>query len=307
VVAHPCKDSAHVGEALDDAGHGVLRDYLVFEVDVARILDGDQRLEDSTYRHDAFADSDLGFAAVGVGKVLDMEIEEAWAGGVDRSYDVSPRTDGVAEVDAEADARVHLRDSFEDVEGRREVLVLRAVIMDGELDVVFLDKLFEARKVLVRWSADGDRDAGGLEVFEFGADIFVVVLGEGDIARSGELKIRGAVGSGLGGHRIQRRHRKMHVFEIEIRRLKLVHVIDEVRRVKVTKGVAGDAEPNGEVCRRSRRFERGWHICGRSGLLALGFGMNERGGGGESASAKEVAASEWIGGVCHRRNGSASE
>jgi hypothetical protein len=154
----------------------------VFQIDVAGVVDIQKRLEDGADGHDSLAHGDLGLAAGGIGEVLDVEVVEARAGGVDGGDHVGAGADGVAEVDAEADARIHVLDGGEHVEGRGKVLVLGAVVVDGELDVVLLDELFQARKVLVGGRADGDGDARGLEVFELGTDVGVVVLVEGDVA-----------------------------------------------------------------------------------------------------------------------------
>ena len=54
--------------------------------------------------------------------------------------------------------------------------------------------------------ADGDGDAGGLEVLEFGTDVVVGVLGEGDVAGGGEDESGGTIGGGLGGDQIERNH-----------------------------------------------------------------------------------------------------
>src|ERR1035441_7205835 len=124
---------------------------------------------------------------------------EARSGGLDGVHDVGSGADSVAQVDAEADARIQVLDSGEHVKGRGKVFVLGAVVVDGELDVVFLDEFFEARQVRVGGSADGDGDASGLEVFELGTDVGVVVLVEGDVAVGGENKSGGAIGGGPGG------------------------------------------------------------------------------------------------------------
>ena len=79
--------------------------------------DVDERLEDGADGHDSLAHGDLGLAAGGVGEVLDVEVVEARAGGVDGGDDVGTGAHGVAEVDAEADARVQVLDRGEDVEG----------------------------------------------------------------------------------------------------------------------------------------------------------------------------------------------
>ena len=57
----PVEHAAHVGEALDDAGHGIVGVNFVFEIDEALVVDVDERLEDLAEGHDAFADGDLAF------------------------------------------------------------------------------------------------------------------------------------------------------------------------------------------------------------------------------------------------------
>ena len=113
---------------------------LVFEVDEAGVLDVDEGLEDFADGYDAFADGDLAFAAGEVGEVLDVHVVEARACGVDGVDEVGVGAGGVAYVDAEADARVEILDGLEHVEGRGEELVFGAVVVDGDLDVVFLDE-----------------------------------------------------------------------------------------------------------------------------------------------------------------------
>ena len=117
LVAHAGEDAAHVGEALEDARHGVFGVNLVFEIDVAGVANVDERLEDGADGHDALADGNLRFLGSGVGEILDMDVVEARAGGVDGGDDVGSGAQGVAEVDAEADARVQILDGGEDVEG----------------------------------------------------------------------------------------------------------------------------------------------------------------------------------------------
>ena len=53
----------------------------------------------------------------GVGEILDMEVAEAGAGGVDGRNDVGSSAQGVAEVDAEVMRLVQILHRGEDVEG----------------------------------------------------------------------------------------------------------------------------------------------------------------------------------------------
>ena len=85
------------------------------------------------------------------------------------------------------------------------------MVVDGELDVVLLDELLQTRQVLVGGCADGDGDAGGLEVLELGTNIRIVIFVEGDVAGGGENKSGGAVGCGLGGNLIEWNHGRVNV------------------------------------------------------------------------------------------------
>ena len=92
-----------------------------------------------------------------------MHVVEARAGGVNRVDEVGVGAGGVAYVDAEADARIEILDGLEHVEGRGKELVLGAVIVDGDLDVVLLDEALDPLERLGRGIAGDDgRDAGAL-------------------------------------------------------------------------------------------------------------------------------------------------
>jgi hypothetical protein len=65
----------------------------------------------------------------------------------------------------------------QDIKWRMPEHVFRAVIVDGEANVVLLDEGFEARKLFERGVAGDDHtDAGALGVLEFGADVCVIIL-----------------------------------------------------------------------------------------------------------------------------------
>jgi hypothetical protein len=101
---------------------------------------------------------------------------------------------GVANVDAAAHARVHVLDRFEHIERGREHLVLGAVVVDGDANVVFLDEFFHARKrCRSRVAGDDDGDAGALGIFKLAADIVVFVLGKIDNSGCVQRDARGGV------------------------------------------------------------------------------------------------------------------
>jgi len=145
-VAHAGEDAAHVGEAFDDAGHGVVGEDLVLKIDIAGVLDGDEGFEYLGDGHDARADGYLAVLGVGSGKVFHVHVEEAGAGFVDGVDYVGSGAHGVADVDAAAHAWIHALHCSEDGKRRGPDLVLRAVVVDGETDVIFLDELFDGRE-----------------------------------------------------------------------------------------------------------------------------------------------------------------
>src|SRR5712672_1972881 len=73
-------------------------------------------------------------------------------------------------------------------------LILWAVIVDGETDVVFLYEFLDARKSFGRGIAGYDYgNRGSLAVFEFAADVGVFVFGEIDGAGGVKLDACGGV------------------------------------------------------------------------------------------------------------------
>ena len=158
--------------------------------------------------------------------------------------DVGTCPHAVAHIDAAAHARIHRLYKLQHVEWRWKDFVLWPVIVDGDLDVVFLHELFHARQRGGRWiPGNDDLDAGSLAVFELGADIVVIVLLEVDGTYSVQVNaVRLVVRDGL---RLCRRiHRQMilRVLGIEAGDLQLLHPCDHLRALKVAEGVARDSQ-----------------------------------------------------------------
>ena len=107
-------------------------------------------------------------------------------------------------------------------------------------------------KVLVRGRADGVWNTRGFEVLEFGTDVVIVVLVESDVARCGKGESGGAVLGSFGRDLVKRRHRQMHVFEVQVGRLELVDPVDEVGGVEIAERVGSDPKADGQ-----RRVGRG--------------------------------------------------
>ena len=98
---------------------------------------------------------------------------------------------GVADVDTQADARVHVAHHFQNRLRRREVLLLGTVVVDGDPHVVFLDQLLHRADVGARGDADhhGETEVpGDLEPL---AEIVGVVLRQADVAGAGDLEAGG--------------------------------------------------------------------------------------------------------------------
>jgi hypothetical protein len=85
----------------------------VLEADVVGVLDVHQRLEDAADVEVAAAELDFGAALLGVGDVLQVHVVEPLAGSRGSTWRRSlSRLGGVADVDAQADARSNFFASF---------------------------------------------------------------------------------------------------------------------------------------------------------------------------------------------------
>ena len=122
----------------------------------------------------------------------------------DRPHDVRARSDRVPDVDAQSHPAIHVAHVFQGVIGRREPFVLRAVIVDRDLDVVLLGEPLDARQdrhVGVR----GDQGhAGRLGVREVLPHVCVAVLLEGDHAAAHDAQARALDFTPRRGHFVPR-------------------------------------------------------------------------------------------------------
>src|SRR5882724_10822587 len=124
--------------------------------------------------------------------------------------------------------------------------IFRAVIVDGETDVVLLYEFFDARQSL-RCGVAGDNDADprALAVFKFGADVRIFIFGKIDGA--GSVKgdpCRGVIREG--GGFLLRVHREMifDVLAIEREDVELLQEGDHLRARKIPERVASNTEAN---------------------------------------------------------------
>ena len=78
----------------------------VFEIDEAFVLLRNEGFEDIAQGHEAVSYGDLAFFVVEIGEVFHVDVMKARAGFADGLDDVGAGTNGVANIDAAADARI---------------------------------------------------------------------------------------------------------------------------------------------------------------------------------------------------------
>jgi hypothetical protein len=109
-VTHTRQNASHVGERLDDSGHGIVAMHFVFEIDKTLVFRGNEGFEDFSHRHEALAYGNLTFLALEIGQVFHVHVEEAGTYFMDSFDNIGAGAHCVAYIDAAADARVHILD-----------------------------------------------------------------------------------------------------------------------------------------------------------------------------------------------------
>src|SRR5260221_4001186 len=194
--SEPGHDPLGVPDGLGESGDGIVLVLLVLEAGQVRIADVEQGAEDRLeVEHPAAALDRLSVRRRAV-DVLQVAVVEALAALADGLRGIDLRARGVAHVDAEADALLVRRHGRQHVVGRGNLLVLRAVVVDGDLDVDLLDHGVEDLHRLRLRAADDGGHADVARVFEGAADVGGVVLhphvadAEGRDARGVDLRAR---------------------------------------------------------------------------------------------------------------------
>src|ERR1017187_7904563 len=173
-------------------------------------------------------------------------------------------------IDTQAHAGIHVLHQLQCVQRRWEVLVLRAVIVDGDLNVVFLYELLQARQRLRCRPGNDDRNTRDLAVFELPPHVVILILGEINGARSRELYARRSVFNGSRLDLLRRGQGQVKFLHVQIGRVQLLHKADHVGSAELTEGIAGDAQANRgrrrSVGGREPKAQRRLHIesCSRS-------------------------------------------
>ena len=138
------QNAFHEPHGFREAGERVVGLFLVFECRDPFELDVHERVHEARDVDDSPAERCPLSSRVRRGHVLDMQIEQTVSVTPDRAQQVSSDANGVADVDAQADPVIERFDSVVDALGRRKVPIARAVVVDRDTDVMFLDVLVEA-------------------------------------------------------------------------------------------------------------------------------------------------------------------
>jgi len=159
-----CKSGAEVGEADFEVGDGVFGVFLVFEGEDVLVVLGFEGFEAAENVEVPFPED---FEDVGVFDILEVATVDTALEAFDGLDGVLAAAEVVAGIDAGTDANVVILDGIDDVVDF-VVIGLGAVIVNGDVDLVFLDELieeFEGFLGLLGVGAEGF-DADGLGVIE---------------------------------------------------------------------------------------------------------------------------------------------
>src|SRR5438552_2977868 len=136
--SHARQYASHISEAGDHARHRIVGMNLILKIDEALVPSRDEGFKHLPHWHYALSDRDLALLALEVREVLHVHVKEPWACFVDRLNDIRAGADRMPDIDAAADARIHTFHRRQYIERRMPQLVLGAVIVDRDADVVFL-------------------------------------------------------------------------------------------------------------------------------------------------------------------------
>src|SRR5947207_9160069 len=174
----PGERAAHIGDRLLHARQRVVDVDLVLQVDVATVSDRLELFQDRGDGDGALADDALTPLRRQIAQVLGVHVEEPWARVRDRPHDVGAGAYGVTDIDAQPHPSIHAPDVLQGVVRGREVLVLGAVVVERDLDVVLLGEALDAGQQR-RCGVRGDqRHAGGPRVREVFLHSRIAVLVE---------------------------------------------------------------------------------------------------------------------------------
>src|SRR6266436_3624984 len=244
--SHARQYASHISEAGDHARHRIVGMNLILKIDEALVPSRDEGFKHLPHWHYALSHRDLALFALEVREVLHVYVEEPWACFVDRLNDIRAGADRMPDIDAAADARIHTLHRFKYIQWRMPQLVLRAMIVDRDADVVFLYEILDSRQSLrCRVARDNNADSRSLAVFELTSDIRIFILREIDGSGSVQLDARCGIVRERGCF-LLRGHWEMvfDVLRIQREHVELLHETDHLRAPEVAEGVTGKAQTN---------------------------------------------------------------
>ena len=103
-----------------------------------------------------------------------MQVIEPFPALDDRLGRIDAGAGGVADIDAETNAAIILLDRAHYVIGGGELLILRAMVVDGKADVELPDQFVEDRNKLFLWCADHGSDTDVACILEGAADLRLI-------------------------------------------------------------------------------------------------------------------------------------
>ena len=167
-----------------------------------------------------------------------MHVEQAGTGFFDRFDNIGAGARGVPNIHTKSNARVHTLDRFQNTLRRREIFILRSVVVYGNLDVVLLHVLFQFGQSLRSGRTDNQREAGAFGIFEFALDIGLIVLGETHVtaAHQDDTGIReflfGRIDFLRRGIEFQ-----MELFNVQVRRAQVLRHLDRLGTIELPERV----------------------------------------------------------------------
>src|SRR5271156_5617047 len=244
--SHACQDASHISEARDNARHRIVGMNLVLQIDEALVVRCNERFKHLAQRHNAFSYRDLALFALEVREVLHVHVEQSRSYFVDRLDHICASADCMSHIDAATDARIHRLNCLQHIQGRMPQLVLGAMIVNRDADVVLLYEFLNSReRFRSRVPGDNNSDAGSLAVFELGADVCILIFREIDGASSVKLDARRRIVCKR-CRLLLRIHWQMvfDVLHIQGKHIELLHEADHLRAAEVAERVAGQAQTN---------------------------------------------------------------
>ena len=157
--------------------------------------------------------------------------------------DVRPGAGRVSEVDAQADAGIQVLDRSQHRLRRGEVLILRAMVVNGDPDVVFLDKPFHRGQLLFGRHHDEHGHAADFRIVEIAADLTVAFRCGADHSTAHDPEARGLEFLAPPGERLRRVPiRQMKFLDADVRGMDFLDHLDRQRALELAKRIGRHAE-----------------------------------------------------------------